>query len=94
MEIQEGNKRAGYGEALLNQLAIQLTSEFGRGFSERNLRNMRQFYQMFQNWQTVSSDLSWSHYLEIIKIVDEAKRNFHMKDSINSLRYWANANVC
>ena len=84
MEIQDGNERASYGEAMLDNLSEKLTAEFGKGFSSRNLRTMRKFYLMYPIWQTVSSELSWSHYLEIIKIDDEAKRNFYFKETINS----------
>ena len=54
------NDRAEYGKNLLSYLSNELTKEFGRGFSVRNLRNMRQFYLCFPNWQTLSIKLSWS----------------------------------
>ena len=41
---QKGQKRAGYGEKLIPELAKRLTERFGKGFSKRNLANMRQFY--------------------------------------------------
>lgn len=63
MGIQYGEKRAKYGDYVLKELSVKLTSEFGRGFSERNLRSMRKFYLLFPNWKTVSSELSWSHYI-------------------------------
>ena len=44
MEIQDGNERASYGEAMLDNLSEKLTAEFGKGFSSRNLRTMRKFY--------------------------------------------------
>ncbi|MBR6709993.1 MAG: hypothetical protein IKI81_00480, partial [Selenomonadaceae bacterium] len=59
---QEGKERAEYGTGLLKNLAQRLTDEFGRGFTERNLRNMRTFYQKFPKWHTVCAELSWSHY--------------------------------
>ncbi|XZE18828.1 PDDEXK nuclease domain-containing protein [Pirellulaceae bacterium SH449] len=57
---QKGNKRAAYGTALLKELSARLTEEFGAGFSERNLRGFRLFYQTYQDrlpeiWQTVSA---------------------------------------
>ena len=45
---QGGKQRAGYGEALLEELSQRLTEEFGRGFDTTNLRKMRQFYRMFE----------------------------------------------
>lgn len=63
---------------------MKLTQEFGKGFSARNLRTMRKFYIVYPIWQTVSSKLSWSHYLELIKIPEENKRGFYLNESINS----------
>ena len=48
-EEQKGKSRAGYGKALLKNLSIELTKEFGKGFSVANLKNMRQFYLAFKN---------------------------------------------
>lgn len=84
MEIQQGDKRASYGDALLEKLSQKLTVEFGKGFSKRNLERMRKFYIYFPIATTVSSQLSWSHYLEIIKIEENAKRNFYKNEAINS----------
>lgn len=68
MEIQQGDKRANYGDAVLEKLSQRLIAEFGKGFSKRNLERMRKFYVCFPIATTVSSQLSWSHYLELIKI--------------------------
>ena len=54
---QHGQKRAEYGKALLHRLALDLTSRFGRGFSERNLLTMREFYLAWAIPQTVSAEL-------------------------------------
>ena len=85
MEIQQGNERASYGDTVLEKLSQKLTSEFGKGFSSRNLRTMRKFYLPFPIWKTVSSKLSWSHYLELIKIEDRTKRDFYLNESVNSM---------
>lgn len=84
MKIQQGNERADCGDAVVNKLSQRLTNEFGRGFSKKNLERMRNFYICFPIATTVSSQLSWSHYLEIIKIEEEQKRNFYIKETINS----------
>ena len=84
MEIQQGDERASYGDAVLEKLSFKLTNEFGKGFSARNLRTMRKFYITYPIWKTVSSKLSWSHYLELIKIEEEKKRNFYLHECINS----------
>jgi predicted nuclease of restriction endonuclease-like (RecB) superfamily len=84
MEIQQGDERATYGDSVLDKLSIKLTNEFGKGFSKRNLERMRKFYIYFPIATTVSSQLSWSHYLEILKIDEEYKRSFYIKETINS----------
>ena len=84
MEIQQGDERAAYGDAVLDKLSQKLTNEFGKGFSSRNLRTMRKFYLTYPIWKTVSAKLSWSHYLELIKIDEEPKRNFYLNECINS----------
>src|SRR5215472_14993049 len=55
---QSGSERAAYGEALLKRLAQDLTARLGRGFSERNIRQMRLFYLGWPNPQTVSAELT------------------------------------
>lgn len=80
MEIQQGNERATYGEAVLEKLSEKLTNEFGKGFSKRNLERMRRFYVCFPIATTVLSQLSWSHYLELIKI-EEEKKNFELNEN-------------
>ena len=58
MEIQQGDERASYGDAVLDRLSQKLTDEFGKGFSKRNLERMRKFYIYFPIATTVSSQLS------------------------------------
>ena len=76
--------RAGYGKKLLEFLSAQLTAEFGKGHSIANLRNMRQFYCVFQNRYTLCSELSWSHYRLLMRIPDEAARNFYADECAKS----------
>ena len=84
MEIQKGDQRATYGDAVLEKLSQKLTNEFGKGFSKRNLERMRKFYICFPIATTLSSQLSWSHYLELIKIDEKPKREFYLNECINS----------
>lgn len=83
IDNQGGEEKAEYGDYIIESLSKRLTIEFKRGFSARNLRSMRKFYLKFPIWQTVSSKLSWSHYLEIIKIEEKVKRDFYIKETIN-----------
>ena len=84
MDIQQGDERANYGDYVLEKLSEKLTTEFGKGFSKRNLERMRKFYIYFPIATTLSSQLSWSHYLELLKIEEEPKRKFYMHECINS----------
>ena len=75
MLSEAGNQ---YGESIIKEYSIKLTEEFGSGYSQRNLRNMRQFYKVSQKWQTVSAKLSWSHYCEILWF-DDNKFQYYVK---------------
>lgn len=55
---QKGKRRAGYGAQLIERLSLDLTQQFGRGFSARNLEQMRQFYLTWRIPQTVSAEFS------------------------------------
>jgi len=79
VEAQGGEKKAEYGNKLIKNFSKKLTKELGKGYSERNLRNMRSFYEKFKIWQTVSAKLSWSHYLELMKL-----------DNMESINYYIN----
>lgn len=76
--------RAEYGEGLLQYLSQGLTAEFGKGFTERNLRAMRQLYQSFPIRHTLCAELSWSHYRLLMRINDENRREFYQKECIDS----------
>ncbi len=82
--LQKGEKRAKYGEHILENVSIRLSNQFGRGYSLRNIRNMRNFYLLFSIRQIESAELGWSHYVELIKIEDEHIRNFYMQECLNS----------
>ena len=78
------NDRAGYGKGLLRFLADNLTSEFGKGFNESNLRKMRQFYSVFPIRDTLCPELSWSHYRLLMRIADEKERTFYTEECVKS----------
>ena len=59
---QRGKERADYGKSVLKNLANQLTLEFGKGFDDSNLRNMRSFYKTFPIRDALRHELSWTHY--------------------------------
>ena len=82
-EEQGGKIRAEYGKQILKELSIRLTAEFGKGFSQRNIEQMRQFYLIYSKAQTVSAEfkLSWSHYLMLMRIDNEQERKFYEIES-------------
>lgn len=85
-EEQDGETRAEYGKALLKNLSNELIKEFGKGYSEQNLKNMRQFFLTYQKRQTLSSEfkLSWSHYIFLTRIENIDERNFYEIESIEN----------
>ena len=85
-EEQDGNKRAEYGKKLMKTLSEKLTKEFGRGFSQRNLEQMRTFYLRYSISQTVSAEfkLSWSHYLILMRMEDIDTRKFYEIEAIEN----------
>lgn len=80
---QHGNVKADYGKQLLTNLSKDLTRLWGKGYSRSNLFNMRLFYVRFPKIQTVSGQLTWSHYLELLKCDDLLEMQFYMKECIN-----------
>ena len=78
---QKGEDRAIYGDRLLERLSKDLSLEFGKGFSRSNLFQIRAFYLKFQKIQTLSGQLSWSHYLELSKADSELEISFYSRQS-------------
>jgi predicted nuclease of restriction endonuclease-like (RecB) superfamily len=73
-------KRAEYGEQIVSALSAQLSTEFGRGFSRRNLFNMVRFAEVFPDPQIVqplAAQLGWTHFSLIIYLDDPLKRDFY-----------------
>lgn len=84
-EEQHGNVRAEYGKETLKNLSIKLTANYGKGFSQRNLEQMRQFYLVYSTQipQTPSAkfSLSYSHYLFLMRIENPGERKFYEIES-------------
>ena len=90
---QGGEERAEYGEGLIQRLSIDLTQRFGRGFSARNLEQMRQFYVCWPIPQTVSAEsglaaqpsrfpLPWSAYVRLLSVRNESARAFYEAEAL------------
>ena len=81
IEAQGGEKRAKYGDGLINKYSKRLTQELGRGYSTRNLKNMRNFY-LFQKGQPAVAQLSWTHYTILLPLKDNKKIIYYINQSI------------
>lgn len=79
---QEGKERAEYGKNLLLILSRDLQLRYGKGFSRSNLQYMRLLYTTYTNYQTVSGELSWSHYIVLLSIDDDLERQFYEKQCV------------
>ena len=78
---QDGKIAAKYGSKLLITLSKEL-SPIGKGFSRSNLTYMRLLYIKYPKSETLSHQLSWSHYFELLKIDDDLACNFYEKQCI------------
>ena len=80
VEAQGGENRNKYGNKLIKEYALKLTNDLGKGYSWRNLYNMRSYYIIFSSneiLQALPAKLSWSHYCELISLKD-----------INAIKYY------
>lgn len=83
-EEQNGNERAEYGTYLIQNLSKVLTTEFGKGFDESNLRNMRLFFKAFPIRDSLRHELSWTHYRQLIRVENAEARKFYLKEAADS----------
>jgi len=78
VEAQGGEKRAKYGNQLIKDWSEKLTKIYGKGYNASNLKYFRQFYLTFPISQPLVGQLSWTHYLCLLPIKDENKRNYYI----------------
>ena len=81
---QNGNARADYGKAILQELSSRLTKDFGKGFSVRTLQQMKKFYVMFPNTNALRSQLTWTHYRLLLSVENEQARQWYIDETIAS----------
>ena len=84
------NKKPEYGKQVIKELSKKLVKKYGRGYSSSNLYRMLQlneFYEDFENFATLSQKLSWSHFIEIVKMDTDIKRKFYATMCINE--HWS-----
>lgn len=99
-QIQKGKDKAEYGKHILKIASESLTEEFGKGYSETNLKSFRKFYLIFKDYsigQTVSAQLydtkrqalsailSWSHYERLMRIRDKKIRDWYMNEAAEQM---------
>ncbi|HRP90823.1 MAG TPA: PDDEXK nuclease domain-containing protein [Edaphocola sp.] len=82
VEEQNGKEKAEYGQELIKQLSKKLTKKYGKGFTETNLKYMRQFYQVFEKSHALRDQLSWTHYRLLLKVESHRARQFYMQEAI------------
>ena len=75
---QGGEKRAKYGDELIKNYSKRLTEELGKGYAIQSLKNMRSFYLLIEKSQTLSVQLTWSHYVELLKFNDINEINYYI----------------
>lgn len=81
---QQGNAKAVYGKGTLKKLSQALTMEFGKGYDERNLNNMRAFYSAFPIWNALRTELSWTHYRLLSRLDSGSKRDYYLQEAVAS----------
>ena len=78
VEAQGGEKRAKYGDNLINEWGKKLSGKYGKNYDTRSLRRFRTFYNNFSIWGSVSPKLTWTHYRYILQIKNENERNYYI----------------
>ena len=71
-----------YGEGIIKEYSIKLTNEFGKGYSTRTLKYMRKYF-LLQKGQPVAAQMTWSHYIEILKIDDINEINYYITQTMS-----------
>ena len=84
-EEQKGKARADYGSYLVKELSKRLTDEFGKGFDEREIRRIRQFYLVFPMWDSLRPELSWSHYRYLMRVDNAKARDFYLTEAAHEM---------
>ncbi|HTI09869.1 MAG TPA: PDDEXK nuclease domain-containing protein [Puia sp.] len=79
---QKGEDRAAYGEKVLEVLSARLQTQYGKGYTETNLRYMRLFYKVFEIRHALRDQLSWTHYRLLLKVEKKAARLFYMDEAV------------
>ena len=79
IEAQGGEERAKYGDNLIKEYSKKLVNDVGKKYNYKTLLKIRKFYLFFQKFATVSRQLTWSHYVELLKFNDINQINYYIK---------------
>ncbi|MEG1597802.1 MAG: DUF1016 N-terminal domain-containing protein, partial [Bacilli bacterium] len=88
-ELSNSSIKTEYGKQVIEVLSKKLLNEFGSGFSSVSIRRMRKFYESYPIWSTVSTELSWGHFQELIKVNREEERKFYENESYQNKVEWS-----
>lgn len=80
-EEQRGKQRADYGSRLIENLSVKLNEDFGKGFSEQSLWNMRLFYLRFPILSALRRELTWTHYKVLLRVENEKARAYYINEA-------------
>lgn len=83
---QWGKEKAEYGTKLFDKMSRDLKDQYGKGFSRSNLMYIRLLYLKYPISETLSHQLNWSHYFELLKIADDLERSFYERQIVNEKR--------
>ena len=85
IDAQGGEARAKYGESLIKEYSRKLQLELNKKYTDRYLRSMRQFYLMIDEeiWKRAASKLSWSHFLELLRLKNNEQIQYYINKCIN-----------
>ena len=81
IEAQGGEDKDKYGNALIKEYSEKLTNEIGRGYTFSALSRMRQFYLLSEKIATLSQQLTWSHYCELLVFDNVDEINYYIKQT-------------
>lgn len=79
---QQGKERAEYGSDLLARLSEDLKLKYGAGFGRRNILDMRRLYLIYPKYKSISTKLSWSHYIALLSVTDDKARSFYQQQTL------------
>ena len=78
VEAQGGEKRAKYGDNLINEWGKKLSEKYGKGYNARSLERMRKLYAFYPISASLRPELTWTHYRTVLTIKNENERNYYI----------------